>query len=66
MQPHPELSRINGANLRTLLTKSFQQRRKMLRASLKDLLLAEGMELYVMKDIVRLCLEDYYSILLVH
>jgi len=27
-KPHPELSRINGANLRTLLTKSFQQRRK--------------------------------------
>lgn len=37
-QPHPELKKVDGNRLRTLLLTAFQQRRKMLRASLKDLL----------------------------
>ena len=44
-QPHPELSRANGNRLRTLLLTAFQQRRKMLRASLKDLLKKDGVTL---------------------
>ncbi len=44
-QPHPELKRVNGNRLRTLLLTAFQQRRKMLRASLKDLLKKDGVTL---------------------
>ena len=44
-QPHPELKRVNGDRLRTVLLTAFQQRRKMLRSSLKDLLKRDGLEL---------------------
>ena len=44
-QPHPELKRVNGDRLRTVLLTAFQQRRKMLRSSLKDLLKRDGVQL---------------------
>lgn len=44
-QPHPELQRVNGDRLRTVLLTSFQQRRKMLRSSLKELLKRDGLQL---------------------
>lgn len=44
-KPHPELYRVNGDHLRRVLTAAFQQRRKMMRQSLKNLLLAEGLVL---------------------
>jgi|MDTB01.2.fsa_nt_gb 16S rRNA (adenine1518-N6/adenine1519-N6)-dimethyltransferase len=43
--PHPELKRVNGNRLRTVLLTAFQQRRKMLRASLRDLLKKDGVTL---------------------
>jgi 16S rRNA (adenine1518-N6/adenine1519-N6)-dimethyltransferase len=44
-RPHPGLHRVSIYQLRRLLLTSFQQRRKMLRKSLKDLLQNEGLEL---------------------
>ena len=44
-KPHPELQRIKVDKLRLVLSTAFQQRRKMLRASLKDLLKADGLTL---------------------
>ena len=44
-QPHPELGSVNGDNLRKVVTASFRQRRKMLRASLKELLSTHNLEL---------------------
>jgi 16S rRNA A1518/A1519 N6-dimethyltransferase RsmA/KsgA/DIM1 with predicted DNA glycosylase/AP lyase activity len=40
-KPHAELHRIDGDHLRRILTATFQQRRKMLRQSMKDLLNTE-------------------------
>ena len=40
-KPHPDLKRVNPEKLRLVLTTAFQQRRKMLRKSLQDLLKAE-------------------------
>ena len=37
-RPHPALQSVNSDKLRKVITASFRQRRKMLRASLKDLL----------------------------
>jgi len=44
-KPHPALQRVNGDHLRKVLTTAFRQRRKMMRASLKDLLQTEGLQL---------------------
>ncbi|CAM9696028.1 unnamed protein product, partial [Ectocarpus fasciculatus] len=44
-RPHPDLHRVNIYQLRRLLLTSFQQRRKMLRTSLKDLLRNEDLTL---------------------
>jgi len=40
-RPHPDLQRVRLSKLRLVLTTAFQQRRKMLRKSLQDLLKAE-------------------------
>ena len=37
-QPHPELGSVDADHLRKVITASFRQRRKMLRASLRELL----------------------------
>ncbi len=44
-KPHKDLKRIRPEQFRKVITAAFQQRRKMLRASLKDLLAAEGLSL---------------------
>ena len=43
--PHPELARVQGDQLRKVVVLSFQQRRKMLRQSLKELLKADNLQL---------------------
>ena len=44
-QPHPELGTVDGDMLRKVVTASFRQRRKMLRASLRELLSTYNVEL---------------------
>ena len=42
-KPHAELHRCRGDDLRRVLTTAFRQRRKMMRQSLKELLLRDGL-----------------------
>lgn len=42
-KPSPQLHRVHGDKLRKVLTTAFRQRRKMMRQSLKELLLEDGL-----------------------
>jgi 16S rRNA (adenine1518-N6/adenine1519-N6)-dimethyltransferase len=44
-KPHKDLKRVRPEQFRKVITAAFQQRRKMLRVSLKDLIAAEGLTL---------------------
>jgi len=44
-KPHPQLVRVNGDHLRKVVTTAFRQRRKMMRASLRDMLVTEKLVL---------------------
>jgi len=44
-KPHPLLKTVDGNNLRKVVTCAFQQRRKMLRSSLKDLIKRDKLQL---------------------
>jgi len=44
-KPHPQLARVNGDHLRKVVTTAFRQRRKMMRASLRDMLVTEKLVL---------------------
>jgi len=44
-KPHPQLHRVHGDHLRKVVTTAFRQRRKMMRASLREMIEAEGLTL---------------------
>jgi 16S rRNA A1518/A1519 N6-dimethyltransferase RsmA/KsgA/DIM1 with predicted DNA glycosylase/AP lyase activity len=44
-KPHPRLHTVDGNHLRKVLSAAFRQRRKMIRQSLKDLALLEGLQI---------------------
>lgn len=44
-KPHPRLHTVDGNNLRKVVSIAFRQRRKMMRQSLKDLIVQEGLHI---------------------